>query len=99
MTIEAITAYIEHENAIMYRNHGRPDNIDGFVCDAISTNLDNSSARLLLSYLENREGAKLRELLVSLLEKEYGEKAEEFAREQERVARDEFFKSVANGSW
>lgn len=98
MTIEAITAYIERQNSVMHRNHGQPDRIDGFVCNAFA-NLSNSNARALLSYLEDGEDKKLRELLIGLFEKEYGEDADEFAREQAEIARNEFFKSVANGSW
>lgn len=98
MSIQNIIAYIERQNSVMYRNHGQSDRIDGFVCDAFA-NLSNSNARSLLSYLEDGDDKKLRELLIGLLEKEYGEQAEEFRREQAQVARDEFFQSVANGSW
>lgn len=96
MSIQNIIAYIERQNSVMYRNHGHSDRIDGFVCEALA-NLDNSNARLLLSYLEDGKDAKARELLIGLLEKEYGDDADEFAREQAEIARDQYMRAVANG--
>ena len=78
-TIAQITEYIEREN----KRDLRWDDFKSWVLDGIGQKLDNSSARLLMSYLDDECSAKevilnalkLREMILDLMQREYGERA------------------------
>lgn len=84
VTIDQIVAYLEHRNREQSRN-GRGefrDDIMGWVADALC-DIDNSEARLVLSYLSSDKPQQLYMLFRDKLIATYGEKALEFSRERE----------------
>jgi hypothetical protein len=86
MNIQQIIDYIEHRNVKLYSSR---DDFDSFVLDSFG-NLTNSSARTLMTNLLIGDDKAAAQILRDCLVKEYGEKAEAFADEQqpEEIGRD-----------
>lgn len=76
MSIDNIIKYIEARNK---RRGPALDDYAGYVCDAISSHMTNSSARTLMTYLLTGDDESLALMIQCFLEAEYGEKAEQFA--------------------
>jgi hypothetical protein len=69
-TLTAIAEYIERRNRELYRDQ---DRFADFVTDAFGR-LNNSTARLLLEYLDRGEHAKACDIISECIIREYGEK-------------------------
>ena len=84
MSFQDIVNYIEHRNR---RNAGQ-DDFKAWVSDAISQNMTNSEARLLMQYLGDGHHKQAAEMLRDFLIKEYAGIAEQHARQ---VRADEWY--------
>ena len=102
--ISTIAEYIEHRNKVC----GQPDDFATFIHDAFV--FSNTEARLLVSYLETADNyngaavdyhkialvcAKAVSLLNDKLKETYGERAEEWKREQISKLRDAISRDIS----
>ena len=102
--ISTIAEYIEHQNIV----YGKPDDFSTFIHDAFM--FSNTEARLLVSYLETADDynggtvdyhkialvcAKAVSLLNDKLKETYGERAEEWKREQKSKLSDAISRDIS----
>ena len=105
--ISTIAEYIEHRNKVC----GQPDDFATFIHDAFMFN--NTEMRLLVSYLETADNyaggaveyhkiaiicAKSVAMLNDKLRETYGERAEEWKREQQSKLSDAISRDISRGT-